>query len=605
MATLARRMLCLPVAPLRIVRSCSLRAASTGSLSELNLKSASFKVLRARGSSYVDKTSAIADLLASDVAMSAFFARPRKFGKSLTLDVAAEMLAAGALPAGVVPWPGYVPVDVEAIFGGLDVHARLQRRDPTLRGLLERAHFVVKLGLGEAQTGAELRAAIFDGLADVAGRNFGSTLKAEVRAAGTAGGAVRALVSAVPRGVPVALLVDEYDHAIIQDVSKGRWAAADMGVEALRSLMMATKAPDVDVRIERCIVTGVARFARTSLFSGANNFSDLTNDPLLSRAIGFSEAELRATFPAELERLACTLQTDTNGAVTELASWYNGYCFDGASSCFNPFPVLTALKAGRITTTEMEGASGTDWLGLTPSSVVAGLAASLQKGVPMNIASVDVTDLKAQRVDVVPLLLQLGLLLPVAGQPTVCRPPNEYAQRSLQLMVSSALVVSPAELAPLAAALRARDRAAFSAFATLLLARIPRTLFKKSAAGAAASPREAVFHAALFAALVATAPPSVSVEIEASSLPGRADILVRFSGARAEAWVIDIALGTNATAKLGQVQQYALALSEPDVYCCAILVQAGKGVKSASSAGVAAPVSWAWSTRSGGAWVVA
>ena len=52
--------------------------------------------------------------------------------------------------------------------------------------------------------------------------------------------ALGALIDAVPDAVPVALLVDEYDAAIIQDVSKGRWAAADMGVEALRSLAMTT-----------------------------------------------------------------------------------------------------------------------------------------------------------------------------------------------------------------------------------------------------------------------------------------------------------------------------------------------------------------------------
>jgi prolyl-tRNA synthetase family II len=67
--------------------------------------------------------------------------------------------------------------------------------------------------------------------------------EAEVRAASSPGKAMQMLVSAVPRGVPVALLVDEYDAAIIQDVSKGRWAAASAGVDALRSLAMATKAP--------------------------------------------------------------------------------------------------------------------------------------------------------------------------------------------------------------------------------------------------------------------------------------------------------------------------------------------------------------------------
>jgi len=572
------------------------------------LDSPSFPVLRARGDAFIDKTSSIADLLASDAGMHrrsrAFFARPRKFGKSLTLDVAAEMLAAGELPAGVAPWPGYVPVDVDAVFGGLAVHARLRARDPALRGLLERAHFVVKLGLGGAQTGAKIEGVISSQVAGVAGSAFGGALEAKVRAAATPCEAVEMLVRAVPRGVPVAVLVDEYDGAIIQDVSKGRWTAADAGIEALRSLMMVTKAPDVGSRIERCLVTGVARFARTSLFSGANNFTDLTNDPLLSRAVGFSETEIRATFPAELTRLAASLNTDADGAIAELARWYNGYCFDGATTCFNPYPVLVALHSGSISERELDGASGTDWLSLTPGDVAVGLAQELGAGVRTVASRVDVVDLSARRVRAVPLLLQTGLLSLVAGQPAQCRAPNEYARRSLQLMVSSALAVGPVVLAPLAAALRARDRVAFSDLAKRLIAQIPRTLFKRDA-GDAVGPREAVFHAALFSALMATATPGVSVEIEASSLAGRADILVRFSGAQpAEAWVIDVALGDKATAKLGQVQAYAQALSEPDVYCCAILVRAAKGVKSASASAGAALVTTAWSARKGGVWAV-
>jgi len=75
-------------------------------------------------------------------------------------------------------------------------------------------------------------------------------------------------------------------------------------VKALQSLMMATKSPDFGSRITRCLVTGVARFAHTSLFSGANNFRDMTADPLLSRVLGFTRAEIRATFPDHLRRLA-------------------------------------------------------------------------------------------------------------------------------------------------------------------------------------------------------------------------------------------------------------------------------------------------------------
>jgi hypothetical protein len=265
--------------------------------------------------------------------------------------------------------------------------------------------------------------------------------------------------------------------------------------------------------------------------------------------------------------------------------------------------VLVALRAGKITEREREAASGTDWLSLMPGDVTIGLANELKGRLPTNAARVDIADLKARRVRAVPLLLQTGLLSLVAGEPAQCRAPNEYARRSLQLMVSSALALGPAGLAPLAAALRARDRAAFAAVVEFIFSRIPRILFKRDSGGAV-NPREAVFHASLFTAIVATAAPDVIVEIESASLAGRADILIRFSGAAsAEVWLIGVALGDKATAKLGQVQAYAQALEKSTtVYCCAILVKAGDGVKSASQSAGAVLVTTAWSVRKDGVW---
>ena len=118
--------------------------------------------------------------------------------------------------------------------------------------------------------------------------------------------------------------------------------------------------------------------------------------------LGFSEAEIRASFPLELARLARSLETDVDGAVAELARWYNGYSFDGATSCFNPYPVLVALRAGTITERELEAASGTNWLSLTPADVVDGLATELQASANSEPASVDIADLEARCVRAVP-----------------------------------------------------------------------------------------------------------------------------------------------------------------------------------------------------------
>ena len=285
----------------------------------IGLRSMDFPDLRERADTLVDKTGAIADFLQEGMVNStcAFFARPRKFGKSLTLSIAAEMLAAGELPRGVAPWPGYVPVDIDGLFGGLAVHERFLRGDPTLGTLLRRSHFVINLDLGGAMSGSRLRGTIMAKLAGIAGKAFGPELEAKVQTRSTPGGALRALVDAVPREVPVALLVDEYDAAIINDVSKHRWDAAKAGVDALRSLLVATKSPDFGSRIKRCIVTGVAKVTLVSLFLGPDSFEDFTAHPLLSAAIGFSEQEIRAVFPTELERLASSLGTNVDGAVQE------------------------------------------------------------------------------------------------------------------------------------------------------------------------------------------------------------------------------------------------------------------------------------------------
>ena len=577
------------------------RARAAGSIA---VRSPSFTDMRAGGMSLVDKTSAIADLLqyGSPDAHRVFFARPRKFGKSLTLSIAAEMLAAGPLPRGVAPWPGYAPVDAQALFGGLQVHERLLRGDPSLGTLLRRPHFVVKLSLGDAQTGAELHGAIKDGIAEVASFAFGEALGEKVEKRTTPSGALSVLVGAVPASVPVALLVDEYDAAIIQDVSKGRWAAADMGVEALRSLAMSTKSPHFGSRIERCLITGVARFSRTSLFLGANNFADLTGDPLMSRVLGFSEAEIRATFPEELARLAGGLGTDVAGAVAQLAHWYNGYCFDGSTTCFNPFPVLSALHAGAITELEMEAASGTNWLGLAPSDLVHSLATELGQGVKSGSpASFDIANLEKRRVRAVPLLLQTGLLTVEPGQAHTCRPPNEYARASLKAMLTSALADEDErpldlEYSALWTALKQRSHTAFSDAAAQILHSVPGSMFKGSkAAGGRESVRESAYHAALGMAIMVCAPLGVRADLEAASISGRADIVVRFGGG--VAWVLEIGVGGagDAEKKLLQAQAYGSDRSEEEVLCGSVVVVSQASASAAEDA--TRRVAFAWSRR--------
>jgi hypothetical protein len=376
-------------------------------------------------------------------------------------------------------------------------------------------------------------------------------------------------------------------------------------VEALRSLAMATKSPHFGSRIERCLITGVARFARTSLFSGANNFADLTSHPLLSRVLGFSEAEICDNFPTELAHLAEVQGTDLKGVVRQLAHWYNGYCFDGASTCFNPYPVLAALNAGSITQLEMEASSGSNWLGLMPGDLMLGLVKELKQGkVVGNFRSFDIADLRRQRVRAVPLLLQTGLLSIKPGQ-KLCHPPNEYARSSLESMLQSAMDDEDADgadseglrlsMGDLHTALKLRSPGAFSEAVRKLLLLLPSAIFK-DAKTTKDEVREACFHASLACALLVTAQVGVRVDLESGSAGGRADIIVRFGSTAA--WVVEVGMGGNIDAKLAQAQVYGEAQPEQSVLCCAVVVVT-KG--SASTVGAAdvkpVQVTCKWSER--------
>jgi len=256
----------------------------------------------------------------------------------------------------------------------------------------------------------------------------------------------------------------------------------------------------------------------------------------------------------------------------------------------------------------MAGVSGVQWLGLTPHSITKDLVKALLTGMPATTTRVDVADLEAQRVEAVPLLLQLGLLSPLVGQPTVCRPPNQYALQSLQQMANTALVVESADFGRMAAALRRHSCAAFVSAATTLFENIPRRIFKKAGEGGADALRESAYHIGLLSSMLLLRLPGIDVTSETNVHRGTADIIVKFfSGPRTTVWIIDLAFGPSYSVikKLNQVEQYALAYDVDEVICMALLV---KHVEPASAttdeATVDALVEYAWSQRTLEGWAL-
>ena len=180
----------------------------------------------------------------------------------------------------------------------------------------------------------------------------------------------------------------------------------------------------------------MARFAQTSLFSGANNFVDYTGDPLLLRV-------------HHLPRLA--------GAPCKWPD--NGLEWRHATACAlvhllllrRRQHVLQHLPRAQVPECGAHlgpgnGGRKSNWLGLTPGDLVQGFVAELRWGMAVQAAaatsvaaSLDVADLEKRSVRAVPLLQQIGMLSSAPGKPRQCLPPNEYACASLQRMLSAAM----------------------------------------------------------------------------------------------------------------------------------------------------------------------
>ena len=280
---------------------------------------ADFAQIREDGLVYVDKTALIYPLVDRGMGNQFFLARPRRFGKSLLCSTLQclfegrrglfEGLAMGSLPWD---WSKSYPV------------IRLDLT-PCSGATLEE----VELGISAALASESDRLGV--PLRDLPGlRERFRFLIEDVAATGPGGQCV--------------LLVDEYDKPLT------RWVGADAVLpyqEFLKSFYSVVKATGPRQRF--CLMTGVSKFSKVSIFSDLNNLTDLTMSPYATTLLGYTHDEVRANFPRRLESLGRALGTDAEGAFARLADMYDGYRFDEALvPVFNPVSLGNALSTLRL-----------------------------------------------------------------------------------------------------------------------------------------------------------------------------------------------------------------------------------------------------------------
>ncbi len=138
-------------------------------------------------------------------------------------------------------------------------------------------------------------------------------------------------------GLQTVIIVDEYDNPLItsENLTESK--------KIYRGFFSVLKSADEYIRF--VFITGVTKFAKTSIFSGLNQPEDITDNEKFSAICGITHEELIANFTPEIEKLAKHEGFTFDECVAELKHWYDGYLFhENGEKVFNPVSLLRAFS---------------------------------------------------------------------------------------------------------------------------------------------------------------------------------------------------------------------------------------------------------------------
>ncbi len=286
-----------------------------------------FEKMRSRGYYYVDKTLFIKELIDKKGEVN-LFTRPRRFGKTLTLDMLRCFFEEGRDPS---------------IFEGLKI-MEAGEKYTSMMG----KYPVIFLTLKSAKTGEEKSA--FEALREEIAGEFkrhsfvldSDALSDEDKAdfirfrdrkpePGEYKNSIKFLCKCirVATGKNTILLIDEYDVPLESSFYKGYYESM---VSFIRSLFEgALKTNDA---LEFAVITGCLRISKESIFTGLNNLSIISIlTPDYGEYFGFTDEEIREIL--DYYKLSDKYE--------EVRSWYNGYIF-GNSNVYNPWSTIMYLR---------------------------------------------------------------------------------------------------------------------------------------------------------------------------------------------------------------------------------------------------------------------
>ena len=274
-----------------------------------------FAVIRRDDYYYVDKTSFIPLIERSDRFF--FFIRPRRFGKSLTLNMLQHYYDVNAKDK------------FDALFGDLYI-GKHPTKDCNSYLVLKLNFSLVSAELHNYRKGLDDHCSIvFDYFCDVYADYLPEGIKEKMQAKD---GAVNQLeylyMECAKVNRKIYLFIDEYDHftnTILSDAdSLNRYTDETHKTGYLRAFFNTVKS-GTDSSIERCFITGVSPVTMDDLTSGFNIGTNYSLSSEFNEMMGFTEDEVRQMLA--YYSTTCHFNHSIDEIIEIMKPWYDNYCF--------------------------------------------------------------------------------------------------------------------------------------------------------------------------------------------------------------------------------------------------------------------------------------
>ncbi|MDR1086247.1 MAG: ATP-binding protein [Deltaproteobacteria bacterium] len=301
-------------------------------LPELPAGIQTFEEVRVRQAVYVDKTKYFPLLPKGRKVV--FCARPRRFGKSLTVS-ALDAFFSGR----------------KDLFQGLTAEKFMNTSEFTPKP-------VIHLDMSEFDNSRSLE--ILEGKI----RKYLTVISEQYNVAlqwDDAASAFSNLLKDVSKATSkkIVLLIDEYDAPVLSLIQRSELTYNRRLVEETRETIRSfySKIKSNDKILDFVFITGISKFSRMGVFSPLNNLVDISIDSEFAAFMGLTQNELEENFAPHLSATAQKLRVTENELLEQIKDHYDGFSFDGKTRVYNPFSTLLFFEDREFNNYWMESGS--------------------------------------------------------------------------------------------------------------------------------------------------------------------------------------------------------------------------------------------------------